>query len=85
MKLIPALTGQPPPNKAVRDLLALPAHLGGIAITSVADMEFTASTKITEPLKHAILQQSFVYSDEVITEQLNAKSEVRKLKREQSM
>ena len=27
----------------------------------------------------------FVYSDEVITEQLNAKSEVRKLKREQSM
>ena len=48
-------------------------------------MEFTASTKITEPLKHAILQQSFVYSDEVITEQLNAKSEVRKLKREQSM
>ena len=88
VKLIPAHTGQPPPNDAVRDLLALPARLGGIAITnptSVADMEFTASTKITEPLKHAILQQSFVYLDEVIAEQLNAKSEVRKLKQEQSM
>ena len=84
VKLIPALTGQP---DAVRDLLALPSRSGGIAVTnptSVADMEFTASTKITEPLKHAILQ-SFVYSDEVITEKLNTKSEVRKLKREQSM
>ena len=62
VKLIPTLTGQPPPNNAVCDLLALPAHLGGIAVTnptSVADMEFTASTKITEPLKHAILQQKF--------------------------
>ena len=88
VKLIPALTGQPPPNDAVRDFLALPACLGGIAVTnptSVAEVEFTASTKITDPLKHAILQQSFVYSDEVIAEQLNAKSEVRKLKREQSM
>ena len=45
MKLIPALTGQPPPNDAVCDLLALPTRLGGIAVTnptSVADMEFTA-------------------------------------------
>ena len=33
-KLIPALTGQPPPNDEVRDLLALPARLGGIALTN---------------------------------------------------
>ena len=66
----------------------LTAHLGDIAATnptSVADMEFTALTKITEPLKYAILQQTFVYSDEVIAEQLNTKSEVQKLKQEQSM
>ena len=66
-KLIPALTGQPPPNDAMRDLLALPARLGGIALTnptSTADMEFSASTKISDPLKRAILQQKFEYSEE---------------------
>ena len=42
-KLIPALTGQPSPNDEVCDLLALPARLGGMALTnptSVADVEF---------------------------------------------
>ena len=33
-KLIPALTGQPPPGDEMRDLLALPARLGGIALTN---------------------------------------------------
>ena len=32
VKLIPALTCQPPPNDAVCDLLALPSCLGGIAV-----------------------------------------------------
>ena len=53
-KLIPALTGQPPPNDEVSDLLALPARLGGIALTnptSAADVEFLASTRVSDPLK----------------------------------
>jgi len=33
-KLIPALTGQPPPNDELHNLLALPARLGDIALTN---------------------------------------------------
>ena len=54
LKLIPALTGQPPPNDAVHQLLVLPARLGGIALTNPTtdvDMEFLSSTKISDPLK----------------------------------
>lgn len=57
-KFIPALTRQLPPNDKLRDLLALPARLGGIAITNpvtMADAEFLNSIKISDPLKCAIL------------------------------
>ena len=87
LKLIPALNGQLPPNDEVRDLLALPARLGGIALansTSVADEEFSASIKVSDPLKNAILQQSFEYSDDVVYDQVEAKGEVRRSKRERS-
>ena len=59
-KLIPALTGRPPSNEMC-DLLALPARLGGIGLTnptSVAEVEFSTSIKVSDPLKAAILQQS---------------------------
>jgi len=82
MKLIPALTGQPPPNDELRHLLALPARLGGIALTnptSHADVEFSASTKISDP---AILQQSLEYSGDVGHDQVEAKGKVCKMKRE---
>ena len=75
-KLIPALTGQPPLNDELRNLLALPARLGGIALTnptSHADVEFSASTKISDP---AILQQSLEYSGDVGHDQVEAKGEV---------
>ena len=42
-KHIPAITGQPPPSNEIRDLLALPARLGGIALsnhTSTAEEDF---------------------------------------------
>lgn len=87
LKLIPALTGQPPPNDAVRRLLALPARLGGIALSNPitdADVEFLSSTKISDPLKNAILQQYFEYPAEVITEQIDARAEVCRMKRERS-
>ena len=86
-KLIPALTGQPPPSDEVCDLLALPARLGGIALTNptfATDVEFLASTRVSDPLKKAILQQNFEYPDDVINEQVEAKSEVHRMKREQS-
>ena len=46
------------------------------------DIEFLSSTKITEALKEGILQQNFQYTDEVVAHQLQAKSEVHKMKRE---
>ena len=86
-KLIPALTGQPPPNDELRDLLALPARLGGLALTnpmSLADSEYSASSEVANALKNAILQQSFHYPGDVIHEQEEAKGEVRRLKRDSS-
>ena len=85
-KLAPALTSRPPPNDTERELLALPARLGGIALSNpiqATDTEFLASTKITEPLKNAILQQNFQYTDEVVADQLKAKKDVYKMKRQQ--
>ena len=86
-KLIPALTGRPPPNDLDRDLLALPARLGGIALvnpTQGTDTDFLSSVKITEALKDAIIQQDFQYSGEVVVQQLEAKIEVQQLRREQA-
>ena len=71
----------------MHDLLALPARLGGMALTnptSVADVEFSASRKVSNPLRNAILQQSFEYTGEVVHEQVEAKNEVHKMKRDQS-
>ena len=86
-QLAPALTGRPPPNDAERDLLALPARLGGIALlnpTKDTDTIFRASVKITEPLKVAILQQNPSYTHDIVADQLKAKAEIHKLKRQQS-
>ena len=78
-KLIPALTGRPPPNETEQ----YPARLGGIAMTNptqATDIEFLSSTKITEALTEAILHQDSQYSEEVIACQLEVKSEVHKLR-----
>ena len=86
-KLIPALTGRPPPNDIERNLLALPARLGGIALanpTVSTDSEFLSSTKITAPLTEAILRQDPHYSAEIIDHQLKAKLEVHTQRREHS-
>ncbi len=74
-------TGQPPPCDEMRDLLALPARLGGIAITNptaMAEAVFSASTKVAGPLKNTILQQSFEYATEVAEAQVKARNEVRR-------
>ena len=87
LKLILVLTGQPPLSDEMLDLLALPVRLGGIALTnptSVAEVEFSASTKVSDPLKDAILQRS-EYPGDVVHEQVEAKGEVCRMKHEQSM
>jgi len=84
-KLIPALTGKPPPDDDMRNLLALPARLGGIALpnpTCQADVELSSSLKVTEPLKKAILKRSFEYAGDVVDDQMKAKDDVCKNKRE---
>ena len=61
-KLIPALTGKLPPDDIERNLLALPARLGGMALASpshVINAEYLASNKIMETLQKAIVQQDF--------------------------
>ena len=72
----------------MRDLLALPARLGGMALInpiSVADVDFSASCRVSNPLKNAILKQSFEYSGDTVYEQVEAKDEVQRMKCEQSM
>ena len=56
-KLIPALTNRSPPSDEVRNLFALPARLGGIAIAdpSVESDDYDYSLKITQPLVDAII------------------------------
>ena len=83
-KLIPAITSRPPPNDLVRDLLALPARLGGIAIPdpSVTSNAYSSSIKITRPLVDAILSQDFCYTEQTIHQQLSEKKDVHKHNRE---
>ena len=52
-RFIPAITGQAPPGKHVRDLLALPVRLGGLGLrnpTNMAKEQHTASQQISAPL-----------------------------------
>ena len=79
------MTGKSPPNDIERNLLALPARLGGMALANPSqgtNAEFIASNKITEALQKAIIQQDFHYTSEIEAKQLEAKKDVRKLRLE---
>ena len=83
-KLIPALTGRPPPNDLVRALLALPARLGGMGLlnpTLSADWEYMASCEVTGPLSKCLINQGQNYS-EAETAQLSAKRNIHLRKRQ---
>ena len=57
---IPALTGRPPCSKVERDLLSLPARLGGLGIvnpTNQSKHAFDASVRLTGPLAALIASQ----------------------------
>ena len=84
-KLLPALCGRAAPNDTERDLLELPARLGGIGVinpTTLSDSAYSASKQISAPLYNLILNGSLDYTHEALTEQFTAKLEVKKRKRE---
>ena len=58
---IPALTGQPPPGEHTREMLALPARLGGLGLvnpTASANEQQAASQQISAPLVDQIYNQN---------------------------
>ena len=82
------MTGRLPPSDTERELLALPARLGGIGLhnpSKRSSAEYSASQKITSALKTMILEQSTTYSPEVCENQLKAKGETHKQRRSQQL
>ena len=79
-KLIPELTGRPPPNDLEFNLFSIPARLGGLGInipSKTADKEFTSSLQVTSPICQNILLQCNSYTEDMIKSQLNAKASIR--------
>jgi len=61
LRFIPAFTSHGSCSTDERDLLSLPCCLGGLGIvnpTIIADLQYDASNKVTNPLKDMIIQQS---------------------------
>ena len=59
-RFIPAITGQPPPGDQTREMLALPARLGGMGLmnpAASAKEQRTASRLISAPLVDQIINQ----------------------------
>ena len=53
--------------------------MGGIALVNPSqaiDTKFLSSTKITEALKEAIVQQDFQYTDEVVAHELERQKQM---------
>ena len=74
---IPALTGRPSPNDSERDLLALPARLGGLALINPTDLshtEHSASLQVSQPLASHILQHLSTYPPHIKEVQFAAKA-----------
>lgn len=75
--LLPALTGQPPPNDAIRDMLALPARHGGLGVAKPLSLYFRhqkTSIAVCGPLIKMILDQG--------GDAMKAQTEQHKLKRQ---
>ena len=83
-KFIPALTGRPPPTNSERDLFTLPPRLGGLGLKNPvahAHDEFSASLKISCPLKNLIVDKVWEFTFESWEAQMNAKIEISKNRR----
>ena len=78
-EFIPSITGRSPPNDIVRNLMALPARLGGLGIidpSRCSDGEFNASTRGTAPLQHLMEQRGSEFSYQVYADQMTAKRNI---------
>ncbi len=86
-KLVPSLTGTPPPNDTECTLFALPAREGGLGIripSKQATHEYNASQFVTSALCNHIIRQDTHYGQEIISESLMAKSTVGQQNRERT-
>ena len=84
-KLLPAITGQNAFSDALRDLMALPARLGGLGCINPARKSTTKydnSILITAPLVDLILRQSKSCLPETRSDQISAKNHTRTTRRQ---
>ena len=63
---IPSLTGKPPPNDSIRDLIAVPARLEGLGLSNPViragvHVDYSPSCKVSGPLLGQILQQAITH------------------------
>ena len=75
-KFLPNLTGQCSFSGVERDLLSLAPRLGGLGVSNPATystFQFSSSVSITAPLVELIVQQTPIYSAEVLGFQFAAK------------
>ena len=76
-KFIPSLTGHAALSDLERELLALPAHRGGLGISNpsqITTSQYSASMKVTQPLVDLIIKQDDKYEYEILQGQLTAKA-----------
>ena len=67
LKFLPSLTGREVSNETERELLALPARLGGLGIsipTTVVSRQFASSSLVTAPIVELIHQKNNNYPNE---------------------
>ena len=86
-QLVPNLTSRPPPSDLEMNLLSLPARLGGIGVTlpsTNSSDNFKASLQVTAPLRLLIESGINSYSYETLADQMTAKTEVRRRRREEA-
>ena len=60
---IPALTGQPPPGEHTRELLALPARLGGLGLINPITSAKAISQQVSAPLVDKVINQDHHMGD----------------------
>ena len=83
--LLPHLTGQNAFNDTERNLLALPARLGGFGILDPckkSTLHYSTCQKISTPLVCLILDQSEAYTPEVMAAQARLRNDAHKLNRQ---
>ena len=82
---LPTLTGRPPLNNVDRKLVALSARVGLLGIVDPSfnsKHEFNAPLRVTAPLRKLILTQDNEYSYEALADQMTAKSDIHRERRD---